>query len=179
MPHTTTKRKRTKRPDSRPNGKRRLKAQQAAAEKDRLARVAANERKGKLFAPLHHEKLPPLPTSNDEDGGAAAVKNKRRGQQLRKAKNNDPSHSVRFRSLHKLLRQIVALDENQNSGVILNEAQKVKLGRYDEVVQELEEMQRSLDEEKEEEDGNESESSEGGGSSSESEGEEDDEKGKR
>lgn len=155
MPHTTTKRKRTKRPDFRPNGKRRLKAQQAQTEKDRLARVAANERKGKLFAPFYHEKLPPQQPNNSD---TTATTNK--GQLLRKTKNaSDHSSSIRFRALHKLLRQIVALEEKQQSGNILNEAQLKKLGRYDEIVEELEEIQRVLDDDDEEED-DESESEE-------------------
>lgn len=61
--------------------------------------------------------------------------------------------------MHKLLRQIVALEEKQQSGNILNEAQLKKLGRYDEIVEELEEIQRVLDDDDEEED-DESESEE-------------------
>ena len=67
MPHTYSGKKRTKRPDFRPNGKRRLKAQQKEAEKDRLARVAANEMKGKLLAPPRHEKLPPLKADDNNN----------------------------------------------------------------------------------------------------------------
>lgn len=164
MPHTTTKRPRVKRPDFRPNGKRQLKAQQAKLEKDRQARVAANEVKGKLFAPLRHEKLlpsllPNMETAASANGrgvvGGARNDKRNKGQILRKAKNNshdDPSSSIRFRSLHKLLRQIVALEEKQTSGTKLNDAQLAKLGRFDEVVEELEEMQRILDAEEEEED---------------------------
>mmetsp|Transcript_14258 Transcript_14258/g.30449 ORF Transcript_14258/g.30449 Transcript_14258/m.30449 type:complete len:159 (-) Transcript_14258:274-750(-) len=136
MPHTTTKAKRTKRPDFRPNGKRRLKAQQAKVEKDRLARVAANELKGKLLAPLHHEKLPP------PSGGPQKSKN--RGQVLRKERQSP--EEIRFRSLHKLLRQIVALEEKQKSGVTLDNAQLTKLGRFDDVAAELEALQKSIEE---------------------------------
>lgn len=136
MPHTYTKNKRIKRPDFRPNGKRRLKAQQAEVEKDRLARVAANELKGKLFAPLKHDKLPPPPSED-------ALNKQGRAQGLRKPKQ-DPQ-SIRFRSLHKLLRQIVALEKKQNSGIELNEAQLEKLGRFDDVAVELEELQKRIE----------------------------------
>jgi len=69
------------------------------------------------------------------------------------------SHSpetIRFRALLKLLRQIVALDKQQQSGKSLNEAQLKKLGRYDNVVNELEELQRRLEQEEEDEDESES-----------------------
>ncbi|KAL7536393.1 hypothetical protein ACHAXR_007137 [Thalassiosira sp. AJA248-18] len=148
MPHTTTKRARTKRPDFRPNGKRRLQAQQRKQEKDRLARVAANELKGKLFAPLRHEPLPKI--SNNT--ATTTNSNMNRAQILRKAKpNNKDSSNIRFRALHKLLRQIVALEEKQTAGSKLDEAQLAKLGRFDEVVEELEEMQRALDEDDDDE----------------------------
>mmetsp|Transcript_20601 Transcript_20601/g.44749 ORF Transcript_20601/g.44749 Transcript_20601/m.44749 type:complete len:158 (-) Transcript_20601:290-763(-) len=146
MPHTTTKNKRTKRPDFRPNGKRRRKAEQATVEKDRLARVAKNELKGKLFAPLKHEKLPPL-TSMDKQQQIAQT----RSQLLRKQPKQSPE-ATRFRALHKLLRQIVALEEKQNSGVTLNEAQLEKLGRFDDVAAELEGLQKRIEEEAAEED---------------------------
>ena len=153
MPHTTTKTKRTKRPDFRPNGKRRLKAQQAKTEKERKERVTANELKGKVFTVPRHEKLPPLPTED-----SAAARSHARGGS-RKPQSNDESF-VRFRALSKLLRQIVDLDEKQKRGVKLNEAQLEKLGRFDEVAGELEEMQRELDEQQEEEEGEESGSGE-------------------
>lgn len=139
MPHTTTKNKRTKRPDFRPNGKRRRKAAQAEVEKDRLGRVAANELKGKLLAPLKHETI-----TEDND-----YNKHKRSQVLRKKKQSP--EAIRFRALHKLLRQIVALEEKQNSGVTLNEAQLAKLGRFDDVAAEMEELQKGLEENKEEE----------------------------
>lgn len=160
MPHTTTKRARTKRPDFRPNGKRRLQAQQRKQEKDRLARVAANELKGKLFAPLRHE---PLPKISNNTATTNNNSNRNRAQILRKAKpNSKDSSNIRFRALHKLLRQIVALEEKQTAGTKLDEAQLAKLGRFDEVVEELEEMQRALDEDDDEEEDDEGEAEEDG-----------------
>ena len=88
---------------------------------------------------------------------------------MRKAKNNADPTSIRFRALHKLLRQIVALEEKQKSGVVLNEAQIVKLNRFDEVVAELEDIQRVLD--KEDEGGDQSESEGDGAEDNQSESE--------
>ena len=152
MPHTYSGKKRTKRPDFRPNGKRRLKAQQKEAEKDRLARVAGKERKGKLLAPPRHEKLPPLKADDDYNNNDANIIRKyyKKGQVLRKEKRQQPPEASRIRSLHKLLRQIVALEEKQKAGATLNEAQLTKLGRFDDVVAELEELQRVDDESEEE-----------------------------
>eukprot|EP00581_Thalassiosira_minuscula_P012944 CAMPEP_0183721576 /NCGR_PEP_ID=MMETSP0737-20130205/13809_1 /TAXON_ID=385413 /ORGANISM="Thalassiosira miniscula, Strain CCMP1093" /LENGTH=193 /DNA_ID=CAMNT_0025951613 /DNA_START=131 /DNA_END=712 /DNA_ORIENTATION=- len=176
MPHTTTKKTRTKRPDFRPNGKRRLKSQQAAAEKDRLARVAARESRNKLLTVPRHEALPSLPpssTSGDDD--ANAINKMRRFQPLKQEQQQSHSpETIRFRALLKLLRQIVALDKQQQSGKTLNEAQLKKLGRYDSVVNELEELQRRLEQEEDEEE-DESESGDGerdGESEDDDEGEE-------
>jgi len=152
MPHTTTKNKRTKRPDSRPNGKRRRKAQQAEVEKDRLARVAANEIKNKLFEPPKHDELTAIDIYQKKAND--------RAQTLKKPKQSPKA--IRFRSLHKLLRQIVGLEEKQNAGAELNGAQLAKLGRFDDVAKELEELQKRLeaeDAEEEEEDGKEGEGS--------------------
>ena len=165
MPHTYSGKKRTKRPDFRPNGKRRLKAQQKEAEKDRLARVAANEMKGKLLAPPRHEKLPPLKADGDDNNNDR--KYYKKGQVLRREKRQQPPEASRIRSLHKLLRQIVALEEKQKTGATLNEAQLTKLGRFDDVVAELEELQRVDDESEVEEVDN--------GSDNESEEQEEDE----
>ena len=122
MPHTYSGKKRTKRPDFRPNGKRRLKAQQKEAEKDRLARVAANEMKGKLLAPPRHEQLPPITADDDNNNSDANVIRKyyKKGQVLRREKMQQPPEASRIRSLHKLLRQIVALEEKQKAGATLN-----------------------------------------------------------
>ncbi|KAL7447548.1 hypothetical protein ACHAWC_000002, partial [Mediolabrus comicus] len=75
----------------------------------------------------------------------------KKGQVLRKEKRQQPPEASRIRSLHKLLRQIVALEEKQKAGATLNEAQLTKLGRFDDVVAELEELQRVDDESEEEE----------------------------
>ena len=162
MPHTYSGKKRTKRPDFRPNGKRRLKAQQKEAEKDRLARVAANEQKGKLLALPRHEKLPPLKADDDYNNNDGNIIRKyyKKGQVLRKEKRQQPPEASRIRSLHKLLRQIVALEEKQKAGATLNEAQLTKLGRFDDVVAELEELQRVDDEEEEVDNGSDNESEE-------------------
>ncbi|KAL7449729.1 hypothetical protein ACHAWC_001766, partial [Mediolabrus comicus] len=69
----------------------------------------------------------------------------------RREKRQQPPEASRIRSLHKLLRQIVALEEKQKAGATLNEAQLTKLGRFDDVVAELEELQRVDDESEEEE----------------------------
>ena len=162
MPHTYSGKKRTKRPDFRPNGKRRLKAQQKEAEKDRLARVAANEMKGKLLAPPRHEQLPPITADDDDNNNDANIIRKyyKKGQVLRREKRQQPPEASRIRSLHKLLRQIVALEEKQKAGATLNEAQLTKLGRFDDVVAELEELQRVDDEEVDNGSDNESEEQE-------------------
>ena len=138
MPHSTTKRKRTKRPDVRPNGKRRLKAQQAQAERDRVARVAARERRGKLLEVPRHEALPPAPAPAGGDGAAPDR------ARARKAARASPA-AVRVRALHKLLRQIVALEERQTAGATLDGAQRAKVGRFEAVAAELEALQGDPD----------------------------------
>mmetsp|Transcript_11617 Transcript_11617/g.13320 ORF Transcript_11617/g.13320 Transcript_11617/m.13320 type:complete len:156 (-) Transcript_11617:228-695(-) len=135
MPHTYSGNKRTKRPDFRPNGKRRLKALQVANEKDRLSRVAANELKSKGMSTIpRHEKLAPI----------SAAKMEQR-LQLPKNKQKIFPEMIRYRSRLKLLRQIVVLEEKQESGVVLNEAQITKLNRFDGLAVELEELQKSVE----------------------------------
>ena len=135
MPHTYSGNKRTKRPDFRPNGKRRLKALQLANEKDRLARVAANELKSKGMTTIpRHEKLAPI----------TAAKLEQR-LQLQTNKQKVFPDMIRYRSRLKLLKQIVVLEEKRESGVVLNDAQITKVNRFDGLAAELEELQKSLD----------------------------------
>ncbi|KAI2489571.1 hypothetical protein MHU86_22362 [Fragilaria crotonensis] len=158
MPSTTTKTKRTKRPDARPNGKRRRKEHQAEAEKDRLERVAKNEAKGKIVAVPRLAKLPAVPAADDDvKGGDAATK----GQTLRK-ESKAPVES-RVRALHKILRQIQALEEKEKNGEKLDDAQKLKVARFDAVISELEELQNVEEEsesDKDEDDDGESDADE-------------------
>ncbi|MGK3756162.1 MAG: hypothetical protein ACI8RD_008472 [Bacillariaceae sp.] len=155
MPHTYSGNKRNKRPDHRPNGKRRLKALQVTVEKDRLARVAANELKAKGMSTIpRHEKLAPIAAAELEQT-----------LQKKKAQNTFPEMK-RYRALLKLLRQIVVLEEKRESGVVLNDAQIAKVNRFDGLAAELEELQQSLessgdeDDEDEDEEGEDDESEE-------------------
>ena len=150
MPSTTTKVKRTKRPDARPNGKRRRKESQAEVEKNRLERVAKNEAKGKLVAVERVAKLPKIAAPVDDNNGHDEAK--RNGQELRKAKKIPAE--IRVRALHKILRQIKTLEEKEKAGVELNDAQKLKIDRFDAVISELEELQKVEDSESEGEEEN-------------------------
>ena len=155
MPSSTTKKKRTKRPDVRPNAKRRRKEHQAAAEKDRLDRVAKNEAKGKI---VEVPRLANLPRTSQNDieqqegvegpSTLTAIK----GQELRK--DLKAPIEIRVRALHKILRQIQALEAKEKAGVKLDDAQKKKVARFDAVISELEEIQ-NLDSDREEEEENE------------------------
>ena len=139
MPSTTTTKKRTKRPDARPNGKRRRKEHQAEAEKDRLERVAKNEAKGKIVAVPRLAKLFTVDVQEQGDdvkGADPATK----GQKLRK-ESKAPVES-RVRALHKILRQIQVLEEKEKTGEKLDDAQKAKVARFDAVISELEEHQK-------------------------------------
>ena len=152
MPHTYSGNKRTKRPDFRPNGKRRLKALQVTVENDRLARVAANELKAKGMSTIpRHEKLAPVTAAELE-------------QQLKKKKKAQETsfpEMKRYRALLKLLRQIVVLEEKRESGVVLNDAQIAKVNRFDGLAAELEELQQSLESSEDEDGVDEDEESEG------------------
>ncbi|OEU19686.1 hypothetical protein FRACYDRAFT_268067 [Fragilariopsis cylindrus CCMP1102] len=165
MPHTYSGNKRTKRPDFRPNGKRRLKALQVTVENDRLARVAANELKAKGMSTIpRHEKLAPVTAAELE-------------QQLKKKKKAQETfpEMKRYRALLKLLRQIVVLEEKRESGVVLNDAQIAKVNRFDGLAAELEELQQSLDSSEDEDGVDEDEDEESEGEDDESEGEADEE----
>lgn len=114
MPDTKTKKHRPKRPDARPNGKRRR--------KERLAEVEKMEAKDlittRIPPKLHKERL------------ATGV--------LRKPCKS--SEESRIRALQKLLRQMERLREKQSAGEALDAAQLEKLGRLESVVAELEEL---------------------------------------
>ena len=140
MPSTTTKVKRTKRPDARPNGKRRRKESQAEVEKNRLERVAKNETRGKIVAVERVAKLPKISPIDDDTNDTNDEAKTRRGQELRKAKKIPAE--IRVRALHKILRQIKALEEKEKAGVQLDQAQKLKVNRFDAVISELEELQK-------------------------------------
>mmetsp|Transcript_24722 Transcript_24722/g.36247 ORF Transcript_24722/g.36247 Transcript_24722/m.36247 type:complete len:152 (-) Transcript_24722:387-842(-) len=114
MVSTTTKKHRPKRPDARPNGKRRLKAKQALVKK-----LEAKDLK-----------VTRIPKSEQIEREVSGV--------LRKPKT--PASDIRSRALRKLLRQIEALADKQKAGEVLNDAQKTKLSRFDNVVAELEEL---------------------------------------
>jgi uncharacterized protein with WD repeat len=138
MPSTYTTTKRTKRPDARPNGKRRLKEYQKQVEIDRLKRVAANEAKGKIFAVEHHTKLNKIDHHQQEQ--ERSTRNKR-------ARLDSPkdSNELRVRALHKVLRQIQILEDKEKAGVTLDDAQKKKVARFEQVISELEKLQNVND----------------------------------
>ena len=141
MPSTTTTKKRTKRPDARPNGKRRRKEHQAEAEKDRLQRVAKNEAKGKIVAVPRLAKLPPPPPVEEQgDDDVKGADPATKGQVLRK-ESKAPVES-RVRALHKVLRQIQVLEEKEKAGQKLDDAQNLKVARFETVIAELEELQK-------------------------------------
>ena len=121
MPHTYSKNKRTKRPDYRPNGKQRQKQQQAMA--------AATPVEELMKTKIHSSKRKERPVT-----GALKQKSNKM------LEDPDSMNQKRSRALQKLLRQIEVLAEKQNAGKILDEAQLEKLGRFDAVVAELEEI---------------------------------------
>lgn len=136
MVSTYSGNKRNKRPDFRPTGKRRLKAIQAENEKDRLARVKANELKV-VCKIQRHEKLSPI---------TAAEELERVQLHNTRTTNSYASPEMkRYRALLKLLRHIVVLEEKRENGAMLNDAQVAKLNRFDSVVVEIEELQHNLD----------------------------------
>jgi hypothetical protein len=123
MPHTTSGNKRIKRPDFRPNGKQRRKDNQATA--------AATPVEKLIRTRIHSSQRKERPVTG-----------------VFKKELADPN-TVRTRSLQKLLRQIASLAEKHQAGVILNDAQLQKLGRFDAVVAELEELLGSDEEDDE------------------------------
>ena len=130
MPHSITGKHRTKRPDTRPNAKKRKKqhaqAYEAAEAKDIIS----------TRIPKSQQKERPVTGILKPDGDQMKMK--------------------RVRFLQKLLRQIESLKERQEGGEVLDEAQMRKVGRLEEVVEEIEELMDvnldSSDEEEEEAD---------------------------
>lgn len=116
MPHTTTGKKRSKRPDVRPNGKERRKEKQ---------KVAAATPVEKLIKTRIH-------SSQRKERPVSGI--------LRKENQQIDTVSKIIRSRQKVLKQIASLAEKQKSGTILDKAQIQKLGRFDIVVAELEEL---------------------------------------
>ena len=132
MPHSITGKQRTKRPDYRPNAKRRKKEKDAAYD--------AAEAKDVISTKIPKKDRKERPVTG----------------QLRR--NDDTPESKRVRYLQKLLRQIETLKDRKEAGEKLNDAQLLKLGRMDEVVSEIEELLNvdlgsSSDEEEDGEDG--------------------------
>ena len=117
MPHSITGKHRSKRPDSRPNAKKR--------KKDRDAAYAAAEAKDVISTRIPNREQKERPVSGE-------LRHELPAQQLEEAK--------RVRYLQKLLRQIETLKMRLSTGEKLNDAQMKKLGRMDEVVAEIEEL---------------------------------------
>ena len=117
MPHSITGKHRSKRPDSRPNAKKR--------KKDRDAAYAAAEAKDVISTRIPKSEQKERPVSGE-------LRQELPTQQLEEAK--------RVRYLQKLLRQIETLKMRLSTGEKLNDAQMKKLGRMDEVVAEIEEL---------------------------------------
>lgn len=114
MPHTTTKNHRPKRPDARPNGKRRKQERTAVMEKLEAKDIIAT----RIPKALHKERR----VTGD----------------LKQPQK--PSDVIRLRSLQKLYRQIKNLEEKKIFGEVLDAQQLEKLGRLDSVIAELEEF---------------------------------------
>ena len=114
MPHSITGKHRSKRPDSRPNAKKRKKQKDDA--------YAAAEAKDIISTRIPKSQQKERPVTG----------------QLRTAYPELKMKRVKF--LQKLLRQIENLKERKEGGEKLEEAQLMKLGRLDEVVAEIEEM---------------------------------------
>jgi hypothetical protein len=115
MPHSTTKKHRPKRPDARPNGKRR--------NKERLKVVEKMEAKDLITTRIPKAEHKERPVTGVLRGQARI-----------------PAEESRVRALQKVLRQIQALAEKQSEGAKLDPAQLAKLGRFDAVIDELEEL---------------------------------------
>lgn len=129
MPHSITGKHRSKRPDNRPNAKKR--------KEDRLAAYAAAEAKDVISTRIPKSEQKERPVT---------------GELRQKVL---PPEVKRARFLQKLLRQIEALKERKEAGEQLDTAQLQKLGRRDEVVAEIEELlDVNLDSSDEEEDEN-------------------------
>ena len=130
MPHSITGKHRSKRPDNRPNAKKRKKQREDAYAKAEAKDVISTR----------------IPTKDKKERPVTG--------ELRK--EIIPQEAKRVRFLQKLLRQIESLKDKQDNGEKLDDAQLTKLSRMDEVVAEIEEildvnLDSSSDEEEEEE----------------------------
>ncbi|KAL7497419.1 hypothetical protein ACHAWT_007089 [Skeletonema menzelii] len=135
MPHSITGKHRSKRPDSRPNAKRRKKEREAAYAAADASDIISTR----------------IPKSQQKERPVTGV--------LRPDSNQIKMKRVKF--LQKLLRQIESLQERKEGGEVLDEAQMKKVGRMDEVVKEIEELlDVNLDSTDEDDGANESEDGE-------------------
>uniref|UniRef100_A0A7S1VYW8 Uncharacterized protein n=1 Tax=Ditylum brightwellii TaxID=49249 RepID=A0A7S1VYW8_9STRA len=114
MPHTYSGKARINRPDARPNAKRRKKERAAAMEKADVSELRGTR----------------IPNSKRKERSA--------GGELKK--EQFPPEAKRAKFLTKLLKQIESLMEKKEKGVKLDKAQLEKIGRYDDVVAEIEEL---------------------------------------
>lgn len=139
MPHSTTKRHRPKRPDHRPNHKERKKAlakkiqttdKRELMPNTTIPKSLRKEREPTgVLKPFHHSIM--NVDGNKNVGGVAPRK-----------KNNSSlsKQETRIRSLQKVMRQIQVLQERQEAGESLDDAQIEKINRLDDVIEELEEL---------------------------------------
>mmetsp|Transcript_21473 Transcript_21473/g.36631 ORF Transcript_21473/g.36631 Transcript_21473/m.36631 type:complete len:153 (+) Transcript_21473:47-505(+) len=135
MPHSITGKHRTKRPDTRPNAKKRKKQHAQAYEAAEASDIISTR------IPRSQQKERPVTGILKPDGDQLKMK--------------------RVRFLQKLLRQIESLKERSEGGEVLDEAQLKKVGRLEEVVEEIEELlDVNLDSSDEEEDNDDKEESE-------------------
>jgi len=147
MPHSTTGKHRSKRPDSRPNAKKRKQEHKAAYEAAEAKDIISTR------IPKSQQKERPVTGALRQEPSQLKMK--------------------RAKFLQKLLRQIESLQERKEGGEKLDEAQMRKLGRLDEVVGEIEELlDVNLDSSDEED---ESEENDGSGEDEESEDEDESE----
>ena len=127
MPHTISGKTRSKRPDSRPNAKRRKKEKAKKVEEADVSDLRATR----------------IPKSEQRERTPGGI--------LKQKQLAPEAKRVKF--LTKLLKQIEALRERKEQGETLEEAQLHKIHRYDEVVAEIEALLDvdlgSSDEEKE------------------------------
>ena len=135
MPHSITGKHRTKRPDTRPNAKKRKKQHAQAYEAAEASDIISTR------IPKSQQKERPVTGILKPDGDQLKMK--------------------RVRFLQKLLRQIESLKERSEGGYDLDEAQMRKVGRLEEVVEEIEELlDVNLDSSDEEEEADDKEESE-------------------
>ena len=114
--HTTTTKSRPKRPDARPNGKKRRKEKQVVAARTQVQDMRATS----------------TPKSQRKERKVTGI--------LRPVVTEQTIVAKRVRFLQNLLKQIEALKERKETGEKLDHAQLLKVGRLDTVVAEIEEI---------------------------------------